>query len=149
MLEQALFLSCGLMTLGIILGIIGGLGLRSAAASLRWRPTPGEVLSSGVEQRDGRPTARVRYRYRVGEKTFTGARITYRAGTSLPGLPADPPEAAAARYPRGAQITVYHDPGDPARAVLEPGAGPGAYLPIAAGGLFFVLGLIAGIAGLG
>lgn len=148
MIEQALFLSCGLLMLGFILGVIGALSVRRAASSAGWPAAPGEILSSRVEQGEGGTVARVRYRYRVSEKTYTGARVSFRGAGMLPGLPAEPPEAAVSRYPSGRVVQVHYDPAAPDRAVLEPGAGLPAYLPLAAGGLFFVLGLVAGMAAL-
>lgn len=148
MIEQALFLSCGLIMMGVIFGVIGALNMRRAASSLGWPTAPGEVLASRVEQGDGGAYARVRYRYRVAEKTYTGARVSFREGPTLPGLPAEPPEVAVRRYPSGKIVQVHYDPSSPDRSVLEPGAGPAAYLPLAAGGLFFVLGLVAGMAAL-
>lgn len=143
---QAAFLACGLIFLGLIFAVAGIISLRPALSSLRWPAAQGEVLSARVAHRDGQPYPLVRYCYQVGEKTYTSARISFRPTTSLPGLPAEPPAAALARYPEGKSITVYYDPTAPERAVLEPGAGLGAYLPVTAGGLFFILGLIAGLA---
>jgi len=147
MIEQALFLACGLVSLGVILAIIGALAVRHAAGSQRWPTTPGEVLSSRVARGEGNTYVQVRYRYSVAEKTYTGARVSYR-GSSLPGLPTDPPEATVSRYPAGKPVQVHYDPAAPDRSVLEPGAGLSAYAPLAAGGLFFVLGLVAGMAAL-
>jgi hypothetical protein len=147
MVAQAAFLACGLIFLGIIFATAGVISLGPALGSTRWPAAPGEVLSAKIASRDGRPHPLVRYTYQVGGKAYTAARISFHSTTSLPlpGLPAETAEAVLARYPAGKSMPVYYDPAAPDRAVLEPGAGPGAYLPAAVGGLFFILGLLAGI----
>lgn len=136
------FLGCGLALIGIVVATAGMVGLQPAMRSLGWPSTQGEILSARVTRQDGRPHAEVRYRYRAGETTFTGRRISYHGGRTLPGFPTEPPEAVIKRYSPGAVVPVYYDPRSPDRAVLEPGAGAAVILPFGLGGLFFLAGLV-------
>jgi hypothetical protein len=52
------------------------------------------------------------------------------------------------RYPEGNTVRVFYDPADPTAAVLEPGAGLGAYIPLGAGIFMVVAGIVTGAAGL-
>jgi hypothetical protein len=126
---QAFFLSCGLVMLGLIVSAAGLLAVQPALRSARWRATQGEVLA-GLPGSDS-----LRYRYTVKGKTYTAARVAFYSGAIR----------AFAAPPPGSPVTVYYDPTAPDRAVLQPGAGPLAYLPIAAGGLLFVLGLLSSL----
>jgi hypothetical protein len=133
-----------LSTLSVILGLVGlwvlGLGLRrmaQASRSRRWPTAQGTLLSSTVAQRSAPPLRRdeddedappappqtlyrpqVEYRYSVGPQAFTGTSL------ALEELEVSSEEHArkhAARYVPGSPVTVYYDPQNPGRAVLEPG----------------------------
>lgn len=127
MVEQALFLGCGLAVFGLILSIAGMIQTRIPLESLRWPTVEGEIVQAG--------SGDLRYRYEVREKAYFGSRVSFRS----------PGGAPDRRYPVGTRVKVYHDPTRPDRAVLEPGAGMSAYIFIGAGGLLFVIGLIAGL----
>lgn len=127
MAEQAIFLGCGLAVFGLILSIAGAIQLRIPLESLRWPYVEGEV-----EQADNTGT---RYRYEVHGKALWGNRVSFRETDGEPGK----------RYPVGSKAKVYYDPARPDRSVLEPGAGLSAYIFFGAGGLLFVIGLIAGL----
>jgi hypothetical protein len=139
---QAAFLGCGLTLIGIVIATAGIIGLQPALRSLHWPATQGEVITSEITRQAGQTRARVRYRYSIDDKTFTGGHIAYHGSRSLPGLPAVTAEAIVRRYPPGSAVSVYYNPLDPVRAVLEPGAGAAITLPLVAGGLFFIVGLI-------
>ena len=57
----------------------------------------------------------VTYTYEVNGKTYHSSNIM--AGGEIGGLNV---ESTLARYPQGAQVTVYYDPQNPKDAVLEP-----------------------------
>jgi hypothetical protein len=139
---QAAFLGCGLTLIGIVVATAGMISLQPALRSVRWPSVPGEVISAKIIQQDGRQQLQLRYRYRIGDKVYTGRRISYHGGRSLPGLPGEQASAALKRYQPGSMPRVYYDPADPGRTVLEPGAGAAIYLPLGIGGLLFIVGMI-------
>jgi hypothetical protein len=122
--NQFLFLSCGLVGLGMIMAMIGGLAIRPALETRRWESTTGRVIDA---------PSPFRYTFDVDGRTYTASRIGF-------GLP-DPTQGS--RYSPGQEVTVYYSPSDPTRSALEPGPGPLAFAPLAVGGLFLLLGLIA------
>ena len=104
---------------GILLGFIFST-LRGVAKAANWSSTMGTVTYSAIESRfNGDSTADypvVHYSYQSMGQTLQGKKI-------MPG-----PEAGGggakkvvARYPVGAQVTVYYDPNNPRDAVLERG----------------------------
>jgi hypothetical protein len=109
--------------------------LGPARASARWPRAAGEIDRSELRvvgyDEDGEPERRtsIRYRYRVGGDSYTGARVFF--GDSLALRFAGPGRRRLAAYPAGRAVEVAYDPADPTRAVLEPGAGPAAYLACA------------------
>ncbi len=87
-----------------------------------WLPAAGRILSSGIETRrhqfEGEPETvknvpAVKYEFTVGARTVDGTRISI--GDEI-GLDI---EATLKRYPAGAEVTVYYDPRDPTKCVLE------------------------------
>jgi hypothetical protein len=87
-----------------------------------WVATTGRILSSGVETRrrhfqnepeELKDVPAVKYEFKVGGRTIDGTRVSIgdEGGLDM--------EAVLRRYPAGAEITVYYDPRDPTRCVLE------------------------------
>lgn len=136
--SQSIFLACGLVFIGLSIAIAGILSLRPALDSLRWPAVDGEVVAAAAGSGSS-PYPGVRYRYTVAGKSYSGARRSFRDAIPFTGPP------APLRLQPGEAVRVYYDPIAPDRSVLEPGAGPLAYIPVAVGGLFFILGLLAGM----
>lgn len=112
---------------GAVTIIIGVRRLLRAAASTRWASAPGAVVSSELVQRESRGgdgpagvrfSARVRYRYQVGERTYESERV---ALDEVPRRADTAPRGTVERYAPGSQVTVRYDPRAPEQAVLEPG----------------------------
>jgi hypothetical protein len=103
---------------GIVLAMM--LYRQSASHATRsWSPVTGRVLTSKVVRKSGTnryTSPAVTYEYEAAGKA-------YRGETILPGwIKNSGPRSAqriVARYPKGAQVTVYYDPADPAKACLE------------------------------
>jgi hypothetical protein len=97
---------------------------RRARATLAWPATAGRIVESRVEQKHlpgDRPNVRfaprITYEYTVDGRSYRSERLAFReVFWSLA------PQAATvkvARYPAGAEVTVYYDPRHPDEAVLE------------------------------
>ncbi len=94
-------------------------------AASRWPQAEGVVVKSEVEARE-RPALEageaatissyplVEYAYEVGKRKLRARRIGIAEIAPNVGI-----EEALAKYPVGAKVTVYYDPLDPAKAVLE------------------------------
>jgi hypothetical protein len=100
--------------------------LHSARASLTWPLVQGEVVSASVDETEisvGKRKVRgfeskVIYRYTVAGRGYRGSLLYfgYRPDTD--------PECTrrlVERYPPGARVNVFYEPGNPAAAVLETG----------------------------
>ena len=91
-----------------------GYHLYYGLSSRSWPSTAGRVTNSFVAQQRGSFTAEISYTYRVAAQVFNSTRIDYFCGT---------PRGAGIRnlvktHATGSRVTVFYDPGDPARAVL-------------------------------
>lgn len=89
----------------------------------RFVPVTAEVLTSAVRTQvsSGKPPrqtpqAYVHYRYTVGSQVFESTRI-YFLGPGQRGY--DDVRALVDRFPAGAMVTAYHDPGNPSVSVLD------------------------------
>lgn len=118
-----------------------------ARASCRW-PSTAAVLdtarvqdSVGYTRGGSYPTyaLALRYSYTVGGKVYHGSR----RGFGRTDYRSMEEAAAALRALTGQpEVRIYYDPGNPARAVLEPGAGPGVYQMAAVSAAILGAGLI-------
>jgi hypothetical protein len=116
------FVACGFVA---ALAVISNLA--EARAASRWPTAQGTVLSSRAESRrilrqtGGSQTTTVwsplvEYSYRVGERSYHGARVAF--GPEVAGA-RDLAEQTVQRYPEGATVSVHYDPSNPSHATLE------------------------------
>ena len=115
----------GLVFGAILLGF-GIINLSGSVASASWLPERGVVTRAVVETsgtRDRTTTPTIEYRYTRHDTTYTGTRIRY-------GLVTAPASARAlvSRYRVGDTVTVYVNPRDPTKSVLQHN---GLIIPIA------------------
>jgi hypothetical protein len=141
----------GLSLLGLALLAFGIVFLKDGLESVAWPRVEGRVLSSvvrvDISQRRGAARrgarsyyAEVTYQYGVRGATYTSSR--YALGeTSEKYKERSDAEAVAAGFRKGQPIPVYYDPDDPASAVLEAGAGIGAWVPLLLSFLFLGVGV--------
>jgi len=137
----------GLVSGLIVLGVAAAATRRDARAA-HWASTPGTIgwaapichagVSPSTPYRSEPPTtvcmSRIYYGYRVGDRDYTGTRVTF---NDL--LLHDLDWNWEAKYEDNRHVTVRYDPTDPAVAVLEPRT-PGRTL-LWVVGVWFTLGL--------
>lgn len=106
------FVLCGLA----LIGAAWWSAVMNAKAA-DWPDTPGLIVHSEHRQApDGdNDSVRIEYDYQVAGQSHRGSKVSYAGG---PAQAADK-AALVARYPLGLAVTVYYDPADPSRAVLE------------------------------
>ncbi len=118
-----------------------------AYASNSWVSTQGQIIRSNVitHRARGGPnnnapsfSADVAYRYSVAGVVHTSDRIKFGMGSTSARSNA---EFWVNRYRAGTTTTVYHDPDNPAQAVLERGISITTMFPLGVGLLFSVVGL--------
>lgn len=139
----------GIVFLLIGLGVTGwGCSTISRGkASASWPSVQGKVLSSMVSSHrsssgSGRRSsmtygADVSYEYTVKGKRYTSDRVIFgEYSSSNRGHATE----IVHRYPKGKKVKVYYDPADHKAAVLEAGAGVGAYIPFLIGVVFTLVG---------
>jgi hypothetical protein len=94
----------------------------------RWLPAPGTIISSKIEQREvdsdtasdtrGKRTYRnfpaITFEYVVAGRTFRGTRYSVRENVGNVLI-----NEALAKFPQGAAVTVFYNPADPSRSVIE------------------------------
>ncbi len=112
----------------------------SSSAS-EWRETQGTIIKSEIVKVPDHPSQpHVVYEYIVNGERFTSDEIAFLnvTGGSLG-------DKTVAAYSRGKIVSVYYDPNNPARSVLEPKLSIVAYFMLAAGALCLVVWLWASI----
>ncbi len=103
--------------------------MAQARKTQRWPSVDGEIVHSvaGAETEDLLPD--IEFSYRVGSGEFS-QKMVFPSGT----MPS--PEfnkSYLKKYPVGAQVRVYYDPGQHNMATLEPGTANGDWMVLAAG----------------
>ncbi|MDI6769063.1 MAG: DUF3592 domain-containing protein [Anaerolineales bacterium] len=103
---------------------------KKAEASQGWPATQGQILEARIAEStstdsDGDTSTSyspaVKFTYNVAGQEYKGNKITF--GFTQGYRNYAKAQAALARYPLGAQVTIYYDPANPADAVLERKAG--------------------------
>ena len=110
---------------------------REVQAMSHWLPTPGKIISSRVEARkvkvsgvgaDSEKVTEVRnfpaitFEYKVAGKKYRGSR--YSVKENLGNFEVD---ETLAQFPTGAEVTVFYNPADPSKAVIERTLPDGAF----------------------
>lgn len=104
--------------------------------TLRWPATEGVIEQSAPAADADDLLPHILFSYTVVGQT-------YRRELEFPGGISPVPEFAASyagKFPAGAKVQVYYDPGHPERATLEPGPARGDWM-------IFALGLVATVFG--
>ena len=116
------FLGC---TVGFV--IKWGHGLRMAWNGRGWPAVTGTIISSKIViedlgEGDTRHDSKVTYEYRVAGQVYRADRLEWSDGavTGTKLWQQRWHERTVAAYPVGRNVTVYYDPADPSRAVLQP-----------------------------
>nr|WP_276315227.1 DUF3592 domain-containing protein [Mesorhizobium jarvisii] len=119
------------------LSVITFVKWREVQALSRWLPTPGKVISSRVEAREVRSSGAgsdstdttemrnfpaITFEYKVGGKKFQSSR--YSVKENLGNFEV---RETLAQFPRGAEVTVFYNPADPSKAVIERTMPDGAF----------------------
>jgi len=131
------------LLIGFACLVAGGLSLvtllkwREVRAVSRWLPTPGKIISSRVEARevtssgsgsDSSTSTEIRnfpaitFQYKVGGKSFQSSHYSVQENLGNFEVP-----ETLARFPKGAAVTVFYDPSNPAKAVIERTMPEGAF----------------------
>ena len=86
------------------------------AQSARWASTHGDIVNGLLGSASPQQAlARTSYRYTVNGKSYEGRRVRF--GSEL--ISRGEAEQVLGRMPVGQVVTVYYDPADPGRAVLD------------------------------
>jgi hypothetical protein len=91
--------------------------VQMAKASVNWPTTTGKISASDIKKVMFRRQPQITYTYLVNDKPYTSQRVSFAGGYKPKEV--DP---TVARYPVGSDVTVAHDPQNPAEATLETGA---------------------------
>lgn len=138
---------------GIGLLVWGVISYRTALESRNWPTTEGIVTFSEVytsTDSDGTTYgATVNYRYTVNDQSYNGDKVSL---TDYSSSSRGRAEDIVERYEEEDIVTVYYDPYDPSKAVLETGANWVQYLLMGMGCCFSIVplfGLLSFIRGRG
>ncbi|AEH89164.1 DUF3592 domain-containing protein [Mesorhizobium opportunistum] len=144
-----------------MLSFIGVMKWREVRALSHWLPTPGKIVSSRVEAREVRSSGAgsdssdttemrnfpaITFEYKVGGKKFQSSR--YSVQENLGNFEVT---ETLAQFPRGADVTVFYNPADPSKAVIERTMPDGAFkfmFQLSAGLVIGALVLVFSVGGL-
>lgn len=132
---KALLIAFGLLLMGF-----AGWSARMNAKAADWPEARGRILRSELRlnsESDNGDAVHIEYAYEVAGASYRGNTVTY-AGMSND---RETKQALVDRYPVGREVTVYVDPAEPSRAVLERQASRGWVGVMAVGGFFVVMAL--------
>jgi len=117
-----------LTLVGATMTILGVRGLILAHASKSWPTVQGKITESFVERSRGRSNSgkstssyhlRIRYAFTVDGTPHTGDRAGY--GDHIGRENASHANRIVRRFPKGKEVTVYYQAGNPRECLLEPG----------------------------
>jgi len=150
--KRSLWSSCleALFFGGIFLALGGGLSfwgwniLQNAKASSSWPTAEGTVTISEVTRNSSADggvsySPEVTYEYTASNQHYESYTIKFGENSYSSRRKA---EGITSGYPVGKEVTVYYDPQDPGRSVLEPGVSGGSYIVLGIGVLFALIGLV-------
>ncbi|MEK7560409.1 MAG: DUF3592 domain-containing protein [Patescibacteria group bacterium] len=133
---------------GALLTIFLGIPMATNAFESKGWPTVDGVITvsnftTNQDRDDGSVTygASIAYDYTVNGAAHTGSTVHFgQYSTSDPSYG----RGIVSRYPVGKQVRVFYDPDDPAKSVLESGAGWSSFMVAGIGLLFTLLGFVGG-----
>jgi Protein of unknown function (DUF3592) len=116
-----------LLVFGVYMGVQG-------ERSRNWPIAPGIITESNVQsnysvtgRRRRSSSAHIAYQYHANGKVYDSDWISYGKGLF------ENEYTQVRLHPQGSRVDVHYDPGNPARAVLDPGAGLVSLLAVLAG----------------
>ena len=116
-----------LLAVGVYVGVQG-------ERSRNWPTAPGIITESDVQsnrsltgRRRRSSSARITYQYLVNGKSYNNDVVSYGMGLF------ENEYTLVRLHPQGSRVDVHYDPGNPARAVLDPGAGLVSLLAVLGG----------------
>jgi len=121
--------------------------LQDARASAAWPAADGVVTRSEVTRStdsDGGDSysPEITYTYTVNNEQLANKTIKFGENSYSSRKKA---EGIANSYPVGKNVTVYYDPQQPEKSVLEPGVSAGSYIVIGIGIFFILITLVAAL----
>ena len=106
---------------GLATILIAVITRRRSREQYQWPTARGTVVVSGVSLSGGGYFPNVEYRYVHHGRSFYGIDLNTE---SVGRTRRSSAERIALKYPVGASVTVFMDPEDPQKSVLEPGGDP-------------------------
>jgi regulation of enolase protein 1 (concanavalin A-like superfamily) len=131
----------GAWTLVVLAVAFFGVAMWSVVVAQRpstWAPVSARVVRSQVEYRGEEFAADIAYTYSFGGEEYAGSTAgSFQVVYNWRG----PAERKCARYPDGATVTVFVDPRDPKRSMLEAPPRGAALVFLFVSIVFFLIGM--------
>jgi hypothetical protein len=91
--------------------------VQTAKASVNWPTTTGRITAADIKKVMFRRQPQITYSYSVNGQPYTSQRVSFAGGYKPNEV-----DSVLARYAAGGDVTVAHNPQNPAEATLETGA---------------------------
>lgn len=139
--------------IGVGVTILGSRVLKKSKASTGWPTVEGTVTSAETriarhpagDRARSSTKAVVVYSYSVEGIKYSSDRISFVQDGAGSGHEA---HQIVRRYPFGKKVKVYFNPDDPRVSVLEPGMSLSSFMPLGAGVVFIIVGVVTFFVGL-
>jgi hypothetical protein len=137
---QGLGVSLIFILIGLGLVFWGWNILHNARASAAWPTSAGRITESTLDHSTDAEgsdsySPKITYTYSVNNLFYDSGTIKFGENSYSSQRKA---QEILSHYPVGQSVTVYYEPDNPGKAVLEPGVSAGSYIVLAIG-IFFVL----------
>ncbi|CAN5429313.1 hypothetical protein BH10PLA2_BH10PLA2_33050 [soil metagenome] len=127
------------LLVGAVALLLGGRNAWLAQECLTWPSISGVIVASEIEAHDEMTAAKIRYEYVVEGKILEGRAVSFGDVGSSDSSHA---QAIVKKYPVGTQVSIFYEPSNPTRSVLEPGLNLGLLLVPAVGAIFLIVGSV-------
>jgi preprotein translocase subunit SecG len=128
--------------IGLGLAFAGFRTYQKSNQASNWMTTTGRITTSAVTNRmssDHKQYAHIEYEYSVLGANYVSNKINFAQLIGFDNTAMGNAEETVKKFPAGSAVTVYYDPQDPHRAVIEKGGDAGMLI---LGGLFMAAALV-------
>jgi len=136
------FVAGAWVVVGVFFVLVGVVALKDGLASRGWDAVSGEIIESRftlARSQRVRWLVEIRYRYTVEGLTYEGDRFGFWKDWTFSSQRAA--ERVVTMYPKGRIVTLFVSPLDRSLAVIEPGVGWRAVMPVVVGSLLAAFGI--------
>jgi hypothetical protein len=128
--------------IGLAIALSGFMTYRKSNQAANWIPTQGKIKRSEVTHTTGGKTqyyAHIEYEYTAQGMNYSSNNVTLAQLMGITDTGQSAAQEKVKKFPIGSTVTVFYDPNDPRRAVLQKGGDSGLLI---LGGIFIAFAVL-------